>query len=277
MILPETAATRAARRRRPRPRRAHRRQGPRPRRPAAAELRARLRPRRPRHRPLRGDAGPPDRRRDRPLRPPGREPAGLGARRQGGLEGRAAARPRHPHDGLAAARPRRSTASSAARSSTRWATTWSRSAWSSGSTTATSSCPSHDLLQELKTHRLIRKILDGGERIGWGAKTIPEGGFLSLPKRLNAPGPADLRRRRRARQRAGAEGDPLRDRVRPARRRGRVRRARARRGRRAPGRARRLRRRAPRELRLERPARGAEHAPGVRPRLLDRRRARRAR
>jgi electron-transferring-flavoprotein dehydrogenase len=36
----------------------------------------------------------------------------------------------------------------------------------------------HDLLQELKTHPLIRKILDGGERIGWGAKTIPEGGFL---------------------------------------------------------------------------------------------------
>jgi electron-transferring-flavoprotein dehydrogenase len=46
----------------------------------------------------------------------------------------------------------------------------------------------HDLLQELKTHRLIRKILRGGERIGWGAKTIPEGGFLSVPRRLNAPG-----------------------------------------------------------------------------------------
>jgi electron-transferring-flavoprotein dehydrogenase len=46
----------------------------------------------------------------------------------------------------------------------------------------------HDLLQELKTHRLLRKLLDGGERIAWGAKTIPEGGFLSLPKRLHAPG-----------------------------------------------------------------------------------------
>jgi electron-transferring-flavoprotein dehydrogenase len=46
----------------------------------------------------------------------------------------------------------------------------------------------HDLLQELKTHPLVRKILDGGERIAWGAKTIPEGGFLSLPKRLHAPG-----------------------------------------------------------------------------------------
>jgi electron-transferring-flavoprotein dehydrogenase len=46
----------------------------------------------------------------------------------------------------------------------------------------------HDLLQELKTHRLVRRILEGGERIGWGAKTIPEGGFLALPRRLHAPG-----------------------------------------------------------------------------------------
>jgi electron-transferring-flavoprotein dehydrogenase len=46
----------------------------------------------------------------------------------------------------------------------------------------------HDLLQELKTHGLLRGMLEGGERVAWGAKTIPEGGFLSLPKRLNAPG-----------------------------------------------------------------------------------------
>jgi electron-transferring-flavoprotein dehydrogenase len=46
----------------------------------------------------------------------------------------------------------------------------------------------HDLLQELKTHPLLRGLLDGGERIAWGAKTIPEGGFLSLPRRLHAPG-----------------------------------------------------------------------------------------
>jgi len=46
----------------------------------------------------------------------------------------------------------------------------------------------HDLLQELKTHPLVRKILEGGERVAWGAKTIPEGGFLSLPRRLHAPG-----------------------------------------------------------------------------------------
>jgi electron-transferring-flavoprotein dehydrogenase len=46
----------------------------------------------------------------------------------------------------------------------------------------------HDLLQELKTHRFVRRILDGGERVGWGAKTIPEGGFVALPRRLHAPG-----------------------------------------------------------------------------------------
>ena len=46
----------------------------------------------------------------------------------------------------------------------------------------------HDLLQELKTHKRVRKILDGGERIAWGAKTIPEGGFYSLPSQLHAPG-----------------------------------------------------------------------------------------
>jgi electron-transferring-flavoprotein dehydrogenase len=46
----------------------------------------------------------------------------------------------------------------------------------------------HDVLQELKTHSLVRGILEGGERIAWGAKTIPEGGLLSVPRRLSAPG-----------------------------------------------------------------------------------------
>jgi electron-transferring-flavoprotein dehydrogenase len=46
----------------------------------------------------------------------------------------------------------------------------------------------HDLLQELKTHPKIRRILEGGERVAWGAKTIPEGGLNSLPRRLHAPG-----------------------------------------------------------------------------------------
>jgi electron-transferring-flavoprotein dehydrogenase len=46
----------------------------------------------------------------------------------------------------------------------------------------------HDLLQEFKLHPLIAGMLAGGERVAWGAKTITEGGFLSLPRRLNAPG-----------------------------------------------------------------------------------------
>ena len=46
----------------------------------------------------------------------------------------------------------------------------------------------HDLLQELKTHPKIRTLLAGGERVAWGAKTIPEGGLQALPQRLHAPG-----------------------------------------------------------------------------------------
>src|SRR5581483_6462097 len=46
----------------------------------------------------------------------------------------------------------------------------------------------HDVLQELKTHPKIAKLLEGGERVAWGAKTIPSGGFYSLPTRLYAPG-----------------------------------------------------------------------------------------
>ena len=46
----------------------------------------------------------------------------------------------------------------------------------------------HDLLQELKTHPRIRRILEGGKRVQWGAKTIPEGGFVALPRRFHAPG-----------------------------------------------------------------------------------------
>ena len=46
----------------------------------------------------------------------------------------------------------------------------------------------HDLLQELKTHPSIRPLLAGGERLEWGAKTIPSGGYHALPVRLYAPG-----------------------------------------------------------------------------------------
>jgi electron-transferring-flavoprotein dehydrogenase len=53
-------------------------------------------------------------------------------------------------------------------------------------TDATFSC--HDALQELKTHPFVKKILEGGKRVGWGAKTIPSGGYWSMPKRLSSPG-----------------------------------------------------------------------------------------
>jgi electron-transferring-flavoprotein dehydrogenase len=53
-------------------------------------------------------------------------------------------------------------------------------------TDATFSC--HDALQLLKTHPFVREILEGGKRVGWGAKTIPSGGYWSMPKRLAVPG-----------------------------------------------------------------------------------------
>jgi electron-transferring-flavoprotein dehydrogenase len=46
----------------------------------------------------------------------------------------------------------------------------------------------HDALQQLKTHRLVAKLLEGGKRVGWGAKTIPSGGYWAMPRRLSAPG-----------------------------------------------------------------------------------------
>jgi electron-transferring-flavoprotein dehydrogenase len=46
----------------------------------------------------------------------------------------------------------------------------------------------HDVLQEFKTHPMVRGLLDGGKRVGWGAKTIPSGGYWAMPERLWAPG-----------------------------------------------------------------------------------------
>ncbi len=45
----------------------------------------------------------------------------------------------------------------------------------------------HDLLQTFKTHPMVRKILEGGERVAWGAKAIPAGGYWAMPK-LSMPG-----------------------------------------------------------------------------------------
>src|SRR3954462_1575862 len=45
----------------------------------------------------------------------------------------------------------------------------------------------HDLLQLFKTHPLVKGILEGGERVAWGAKALPGGGYWSMPK-LTMPG-----------------------------------------------------------------------------------------
>jgi electron-transferring-flavoprotein dehydrogenase len=45
----------------------------------------------------------------------------------------------------------------------------------------------HDLLQLFKTHPLVKKILAGGERVSWGAKALPGGGYWSMPK-VSMPG-----------------------------------------------------------------------------------------
>jgi electron-transferring-flavoprotein dehydrogenase len=45
----------------------------------------------------------------------------------------------------------------------------------------------HDLLQLFKLHPLVKGILEGGERVAWGAKALPGGGYWSMPK-LTMPG-----------------------------------------------------------------------------------------
>ncbi|HEX7091995.1 MAG TPA: electron-transfer flavoprotein:ubiquinone oxidoreductase [Longimicrobiales bacterium] len=46
----------------------------------------------------------------------------------------------------------------------------------------------HGLLQRLKLHPLVRRYLEGGEMVEWGAKTIPEGGYYALPSRRHGDG-----------------------------------------------------------------------------------------
>ncbi|HKW40183.1 MAG TPA: electron-transfer flavoprotein:ubiquinone oxidoreductase [Gemmatimonadales bacterium] len=46
----------------------------------------------------------------------------------------------------------------------------------------------HARFQEMKLHPLFRRVLDGGEMVEWGAKTIPEGGYYSVPARRSGEG-----------------------------------------------------------------------------------------
>lgn len=46
----------------------------------------------------------------------------------------------------------------------------------------------HQALQRMKLHPLFRPYLEGGEMVEWGAKTIPEGGYYSVPERRHGDG-----------------------------------------------------------------------------------------
>jgi electron-transferring-flavoprotein dehydrogenase len=46
----------------------------------------------------------------------------------------------------------------------------------------------HEMLQRMKLHPFFRDLLESGEMVEWGAKTIPEGGYYALPKRRHGDG-----------------------------------------------------------------------------------------
>jgi electron-transferring-flavoprotein dehydrogenase len=46
----------------------------------------------------------------------------------------------------------------------------------------------HEMLQRMKLRPPFRDILESGEMVEWGAKTIPEGGYYALPKRRHGDG-----------------------------------------------------------------------------------------
>src|SRR2546427_4973898 len=46
----------------------------------------------------------------------------------------------------------------------------------------------HEVFQRMKLHPLFRQYLEGGEMVEWGAKTIPEGGYYSVPSRRSGDG-----------------------------------------------------------------------------------------
>jgi len=46
----------------------------------------------------------------------------------------------------------------------------------------------HELLQRMKGHPVFREALEGGTMVEWGGRTIPEGGWYSLPERMTGDG-----------------------------------------------------------------------------------------
>ena len=40
----------------------------------------------------------------------------------------------------------------------------------------------HEAFQQFKTHPFVRRILEGGKLVRYGAKTVPVGGWYSMPR-----------------------------------------------------------------------------------------------
>ena len=124
----------------------------------------------------------------------------------------------------------------------------------------------HVLFQRMKLHPLFRPYLEGGEMVEWGAKTIPEGGYYSVPARRSGDGVVIARRFGGVRGCAVLERNSLRHAV------GDIRRPRDPRGaqRRRPlrGEARRLRSDGERVVHHGRPVPHPQHATRVQGRLL---------
>ena len=111
----------------------------------------------------------------------GRDPQSYGI----GLKELWEVKPERAEPGLDAAHRRlaaRHERPTAARSSITSTTTRSRSASSSASTTTNPYLSPFEEFQRWKTHPEIRKTLEGGKRLGYGARSITAGGILSLPK-----------------------------------------------------------------------------------------------
>ena len=145
---------------------------------------------------------------------PSRESADLRAGRQGNLGDQAAARHASCTRSAGRSRPMRSAGASCIRSRP----ISSRSGWSWAWTTETASSTCTCCSSGMKLHPLFRQYLEGGEMVEWGAKTIPEGGYYSVPARRSRRRGRDRGRFGGLRGRAVAQGNSLRDAVRHVRR-----------------------------------------------------------
>ncbi len=174
------------------------------------------------HRVRRRRARPPGQAADRAFQARrGQGPADLRHRHQGtvGNPGRAGqARPGGAHRRLAARRPdlrRRLPVSPGGQQG------HARASWSAW-TTRTPGCRPFEEMQRWKTHPSIRAHLEGGKRLGYGARAIAAGG-LQLAAQDRVPGRRAGRLRRRLPERRAHQGQPRRDQERHAVRRGRLR------------------------------------------------------